>query len=353
MAGTRYSSQPGTSFHTRPVLTAMRILATRSSVASLILCLAIASLAAAQQQVSPVQPTGQRPLAAGAASPAPAQPQVGATVQAVGQAPPGFQLNALEQAMLDQVLDAWQVHSGKVNDFKCAFERWEYNAFSPKVNGQEAPLNKCTGELSYKKPDKGSFQITEVRTFKTNPPAADQAPNAPLAGDWVKQPTAIGEHWVCDGKSIFEYRHQDKQLVERPIPPQLQGQSIVDGPLPFLFGADAAKLKARYWLRIEQQPNKDIIWITALPRFQAQAADYSKVEIMLDRTRLLPTAMQVHMPDGSRHVYMFRLAEATVNNKFAIFDGLFARPRVPLGWKHVVEQPQMAQAANPPAADVK
>jgi hypothetical protein len=62
--------------------------------------------------------------------------------------------------------------------------------------------------------------------------------------------------------------------------------------------------------------------------------------------------MQVHMPDKSRHVYMFNLANATVNNKFAILDKLFARPRVPLGWKHVVEQPPMAQAANPqqPAA---
>ena len=55
---------------------------------------------------------------------------------------------------------------------------------------------------------------------------------------------------------MFEYRHDQKQLVERPIPPQLQGQAIVDGPLPFLFGAEAAKLKARYWMRIEQQANR-------------------------------------------------------------------------------------------------
>ena len=67
----------------------------------------------------------------------------------------------------------------------------------------------------------------------------------------------------------------------------------------------------------------------------------------MDRVRLLPTAMQVHMPNGSRDVYMFKLADATVNNKFAIFDGLFARPRVPRGWKHVVERPPAAQAANP------
>ena len=71
-----------------------------------------------------------------------------------------------------------------------------------------------------------------------------QQPPQPAKGDWVKQTDAIGEHWVCDGKSVFEYRHDQKQLVERPIPPQLQGKAIVDGPLPFLFGAEAAKLKA-------------------------------------------------------------------------------------------------------------
>jgi TIGR03009 family protein len=322
----------------------MRIFAT-GPIPSFLLCLAVVTPATAQQQVTPVQPTGQQPLAPGGQRQPAAPAQVPPAAPA--PAPPGFELNALEQAMLDQALSAWQTQSGKVNDFKCSFERWEYNAFSPKVNGEEAPHNKSKGELSYKKPDKGSFQITEIRTFKTNPPAPGQAPDAPLTGDWVKQPDAIGEHWVCDGKSVFEYRHQDKQLVERPIPPQLQGQSIVDGPLPFLFGAEAAKLKARYWLRVEQQPNKAIIWITALPRFQAQAADYRKVEVMLDSTRLLPTAMRVEMPDGSRHVYIFDLAKATVNNKLGIFQGLFARPRVWPGWKHVVEQAPMAQAAKP------
>jgi hypothetical protein len=32
---------------------------------------------------------------------------------------------------------------------------------------------------------------------------------------------------------------------------------------------------------------------------------------------------------------------------------VFARPRVPLGWKHVVEQPPVAQAANPQQPGVK
>ena len=74
------------------------------------------------------------------------------------------------------------------------------------------------------------------------------------------QTNAIGEHWVCDGENVYEYRHDQKQLVVRPIPPAMQGQAIVDGPLPFLFGAEADKLKARYWMRAEQpqNPNDDL-----------------------------------------------------------------------------------------------
>ena len=260
------------------------------------------------------------------------------------QIPAGFELNALEQARLDQVLDAWQVESGKINTFKCSFERWEYNvAFGP---GHNIPLNKDKGEVSYHRPDQGSFQITEINVFQAQPTPTGQQPAAQPQAAWVKQPNAIGEHWVCDGKSVFEYRHDQKQLVERPIPPQLQGQAIADGPLPFLFGADAAKLKQRYWIRLEQETASEF-WLVAKPRYQAQAADFTHVEVMLDRQRLLPKAMQVHLPNGSRHLYVFDIANASLNNPLARLQALFERPRTPLGWKRVVEDMPLEQAAQP------
>jgi TIGR03009 family protein len=292
----------------------------------------------AQQQAAPPAATPQQAQQAQGQQQAAVQPQ----------APQGFQLNALQQALLDQVLDAWQKKSGEIRTFKCSFERWEYDvAFGP---GKDIPLNKNKGELSFQNPDKGSFQIKEITTWQAKNPVQGQAPAAQAQGDWAPQPNAIGEHWVCDGKSVFEYRHDQKQLVERPIPVQLQGQAIVDGPLPFLFGAEAAKLKARYWLRVDQQGNEDQVWLTALPKYQAQAADFKAVEVILDRQRLLPTHMQVHLPNGSRHVYMFDIPNASVNNPLAILQALFERPRVPLGYKRVVEQMPVVQAAQPAPA---
>lgn len=304
----------------------------RPTLAGFVFCFLGLPCAYAQQPAAGVVPQAQVP----AGAPQPQQPV---------QPPQGFDLNQQQQIQLDLTLDAWQKKSGAINTFKCSFQRWEYDvAFGP---NQEIPLNKNLGELSYHRPDKGSFQITEINTFQANPVApGQQAPNPPQ-GNWVKQPNAVGEHWVCDGKSVFEFQHQQKQLIERPIPPQLQGQGIVDGPLPFLFGAEAAKLKARYWMRLESQPNEQEIWLTAEPRYQAQAADFSKVEVILDRQQLLPKAMQVHMPNGSRHVYMFDLSNASINGPFALLQGLFQRPRTPFGYKRVVEQIPVAQAEQP------
>jgi TIGR03009 family protein len=333
---------------------------TRSATTALSFCLpalATVSTALSQGQLGPPQAVPQN--AAPAAQLQQAVPQPRQIAPAEAQPPQGFQLNQLEEAELDQVLNTWQVQSSKITSFKCEFERWEYNkAFGPIINNKMAPLNKNRGELSYNKPDKGSFEIKEINTFKQEPastgqqPPAPGQPPAPLKGDWVKQPEAIGEHWVSDGKSIYEYQPQNKQVVERPIPPQLQGQAIVDGPLPFLFGAEAAKLKQRYWMKIlhapgdQQNPNQ--IWLLALPKFQQQAADFKEVQVIFNRQQMLPEAMQMTLPNGDRHAYMFNLKDAKANGVGDWLQGLFDKPRTPWGWKHVVENmPAVAQVPQP------
>jgi TIGR03009 family protein len=270
----------------------------------------------------------------------------------VPQPPEGFQLNQLQQAELDQVLDAWQQASAKISTFDCPFQRWEYNlAFGPK--NQDIPLHKNQGTLGYQKPDKGSFQITEVNTFREQPVPAGQQPPAQQQGNWVKDPNAIGDHWVCDGTSVYQYRQDLKQVVEYPIPPQFQGQAIVDGPLPFLFGADAKKLQSRYWLRVDHPQDQDPnhIWLVAKPKYREQAADFTEITVILDRQqRLLPRYMRVFMPNGNHDVYIFDIDKADVNGLFnRVKATIFSRPSIPKGWKHVVENMPMQQAAQPAA----
>jgi TIGR03009 family protein len=296
-------------------------------------------VAPAQVAPGPVAP-GQAP--AGQPGAAPQQPMG-----------PPFQINQIDEQFVMQVLQMWEAESAKVKTFNADFERWEYDAvWGP---GLDQALIKSTGTLSYSKPDKGSFKIDQINRWTKKDP---QDTTANAAGDYVEQRDEVGEHWVCDGKAVYEYNHRTKQLVVTSIPEQMRGQSIVDGPLPFLFGAEARKLMERYWIR-SKESNAQQLWLEAYPKRQVDAANYDHVEVMLDRKTMQPQAIQVHLPgqrgpDGKtpqRHVYMFH--DPTVNGKMeAWFGNLFSAPRTPLGWTRVVQQNPAdvaPQAANPNA----
>lgn len=264
---------------------------------------------------------------------------VGAHAQqaAAPQAPAGFQLSAVEQAYLDQVLTLWEQESGKIDTFNCDFTRLVYDpVFGPGKDpntGQQLHKNQEEGTVSYQRPDKGSFHIKKVHAWDAK------------AQQHVENPNIVGEHWVCDGENVYEYKHDQKQLVVRPIPPNMQGKNIADGPLPFLFGAEAEKLKQRYWLRVDPRAPEGSIWLAAAPKRRADAANYRLVELMLDAKQMLPNAMRVTAPDNSQTTYTFDLPEASVNSRMtALWNTLFQAPKTPWGWKRVVEQPQAAAA---------
>ena len=254
-----------------------------------------------------------------------------ASAAAAQQAPEGFELSPTDAVQLDRVLSEWERRSGEVRTFSCDFTRLVYDpVFGP---GADVARAIEQGTVSYQQPDKGSFQIKESSAWD----AKQQS--------HVANPDAAKEHWVCDGRSVYEYKHEAKQLVERPIPPEMQGKNIADGPLPFLFGAEAEKLKARYWLRVDPQSPPGAYWLVAMPKRQADAANYRRVELMLDAQRVLPSAMRVTAPDGSRTTYEFDLAGASINSRVTeLFGRVFQAPSTPWGWKRVVEAPTTAQA---------
>jgi TIGR03009 family protein len=268
-----------------------------------------------------------------------APPQANAAAAAPAAAP--FQLTEQETQYVAQTLQVWEAESAKINTFNANFDRLEYD----KVWG---PPNKhmieSTGVLSYSKPDKGSFKIDKIsRWTKADP--KNMAPDAP--GEYVEQKEEVGERWVCDGKAIYEYENRLKQLRVTSIPEPMRGQAIVDGPLPFLFGAEAKKLMDRYWIRPLAHPT-DIV-LEAFPKRQADAVNYDAVQVMLDPKDMHPKAIKVIMPGGQQeHVYVFQ--PPTINGQIEKwFGSLFSAPRTPFGWTKVVMNEAEAQAANPAA----
>ena len=89
------------------------------------------------------------------------QPDPRANQATVHGAP--FQLSSAEQQFVNQVLMMWENQSNQINTYSCDFQRWEYDpVFGP---SGEIPLIKSQGQLTYAKPDKGSFKITDIHRW--------------------------------------------------------------------------------------------------------------------------------------------------------------------------------------------
>ena len=153
----------------------------------------------------------------------------------------------------------------------------------------------------------------------------------------AKDPTQ-SEQWLCDGKSIFQFDYPRKLVTEFVMPPELQGKGIGDGPLPFVFGIEAEKLKQRYFMRIITPPNvQNEVWMEAYPRYQQQAAEFSKVQVILQISgptkALLPYAIQIYSPNGKDRI-VYQLHNPSINPRviFGVLDRDWSKLSVPFGW---------------------
>ncbi len=247
-----------------------------------------------------------------------------------------FQLTPQQEAELDMTLKSWETSSGAVKTFHSDFIRWEYD---PVWGPQNSAKTEANGVVRYQAPDKGLFQISVAKNYN-----ATTSKFEPSNDDSQK------EHWVCDGTYVFHVNHKDKKMIKTELPPNMRGTQIADGPLPFVFGQKADKLKARYWVRVVTPPDiKDQIWLEAFPKYQADAANYKKVDLILDAKKLLPLAIQTHDPNPQtniRVVYQFSghqinavLANAWLWN--------FIEPKVPSGYKLVEERYPTEPAPQP------
>jgi len=232
-----------------------------------------------------------------------------------------FTLTAHQQAQVDWVLRAWEQRSAGIKTFECSFTRFEYDGVFGDPN---KPRFIDEGRIKFAAPDKGMFQVDGARA----------------------------EHWICDGTSIFEYNFQKKQLIQYKLPPELQGKAIADGPLPFLFGAKADKLKQRYFLRLVTPPGvQGQVWLEAWPRFQQDAANFKQAQLILTTSDMQPFALQTNLPNGkSRTVYRFTDVKVNTNDLLRFLKGDAFRARTPLGWQKIVEEPPAATAARAPGS---
>ena len=279
------------------------------------------------------QPPAPQRVAVVPGQPVPQQ-QPGVPKQAGPQQP--APLSPEQQAALDRLLAAWEARNAAVTTWSCTFHKWEYNAWSPADGGGERlAFSESSGEIKYAAPDKGLFRVKESTQWN------------PETRRYEKRTGDTGEHWVCNGTSIYEFRHSERQLRETRLPPEMQGKAISDGPLPFVFGAKADTLRKRYFMRIITPPGvTDQIWLESSPRYQADAANFAKVELILQARELMPFAIQVFKPGGQdRDVYQFDPRTSLIDKGLDMLRD-FSKPVTPLGYKFILDD----VSSSPPQA---
>ena len=130
----------------------------------------------------------------------------------------------------------------------------------------------------------------------------------------------------------------------------LTGKAIANSPLPFLFGAEAKKLKQRYFLRIITPANaKGQIWLEAFPRYQQDAANIHVAQFIIAAHDMSPVGLRLIQPNEKDYV-SYQFYNIVVNNPLRLFKGDPFRASTPLGWQKIVEQPTPpAQASRGPS----
>lgn len=257
-----------------------------------------------------------------------------------------FQISAEHARYLDSVLNYWEKSSSQIKLYECNFTRWQYDPVFARVvdpkTGHLMAKTIASGVIKFAEPDKGLYEVE--KQYRLVPPRArgDRPTYAP-AGE-------IGlEKWICDGKAVFEFDYPRKRLVERPLPEEMQGKAIAEGPLPFLFGAKAEQIKERYWVRvITPKDTKDEYWLEVHPKRQEDAARYKKVEVILSKEPFLPKAIHIYDVNYDPRQNPARSSFAFENRKInpsdylnqldllKLFHKEFFRPDTPGGWEKTV-----------------
>jgi len=260
--------------------------------------------------------------------------------------PPFEPLTAQEQKYLDDVLNYWEQRSKSIERYRCEFQRWEYDpVFGPA--GTFKTYSK--GEIKYEAPDKGLFKVNEVWDYKAPAQRGEKA-------KYVKRDGESGEHWICDGNTIIELDPKAKRLIQRELPPHMRGKAITDGPLPFLFGADTVKMKQRYWIRRLPVPEGAKEYrLQAYPKTRQDAVNYQKVDVIIAQEDFLPKGLVIYdrnfdqRKNPARTTFTFEKRQTNWNmllDQLQPWKSQFHKPKVPYGWKKVVEKFQAPQGSQ-------
>jgi TIGR03009 family protein len=207
---------------------------------------------------------------------------------------------------LEKILKDWEFQTSKFETMAGGFSRFKYD----KTFEVE---KRAEGKFVYKAPDKGNYELRAAQIDKDAVSKKVGKDGTP----YVVKPDEP-ERWVCNGKKVIKINDKEKTYEEVDIPPESQGQNIIDGPLPFLFGMQAEKAKRRYKLSLLKHKNTDEIWLQVIPRTRGDSANWVKAKVIIEAKTFKPKAVFLEDPTGGESVHVFK--DIVINEKRGFFD---------------------------------
>jgi TIGR03009 family protein len=278
---------------------------------------------------------------------------IGPESQPLIQAPPWVPLPPAHEQHLQEILRYWENEARKIERYECQFTHWVFGMdknHQPLLdaNGREAAQEIYRGTIKYMAPDKGMYQVKDAWTL-----------DLPTKQHTKESLERMGQHWICDGRYIYEFNYRQKELRKIELPPDARGDAISRGPIPFLFRASNQEIQSRFWLRvITPKGVENEYHLEAVPKSQGDRAQFSSAILIIAQEDFLPKAIIMFPPaavEGApkRDQYVFE--NRKVNWTFTdVLQGLkfwardFFDPPTPDGWR-LIEQP-FADAHSLPAA---
>jgi TIGR03009 family protein len=233
-----------------------------------------------------------------------------------------------ELAQLQALLQNWQVQSQGTKTLESKFTRWHFDMFAAPAG---VHATRADGVLKYAAPDKGLFRVDRLVFF------AGMQEDKP---QYQEQPGQHGEHWVCNGTQLIEFDRGNEECRIQDLPAEMQGQQILNSPLPFVFNLDAQQIQQRYWVRQVQAPKPGIVLVEAWPKRQDDRAQYKLVQIALDDKTYMPQALIMYAPNFDPkkspkwdHYEFTEVKRNAIGAGFQKFLGNFIAEKPPATWK--------------------
>lgn len=268
------------------------------------------------------------------------------------QIPLPFTLTPQQAADVDRLLARWEAWNAGLKTFDCQFKRWTYDiVFGPP--GQAKYID--VGTIKYAAPNRLLLRVDRTEKDGREIPIDDNR----------------AEHWVFNGKSVFNFDPDRERLLEYRLPTEIAERQLVDGPLSFgfviaifnqwlhggptcryPFAATADQLKRDYYIREVPCVNPPgMVSLEAYPRTRHIANCLSKLALIFNANDMSPFALKIVQPnDRDYTVYQFFNAAANAPVPQDAEDPF--QPEPPPGWTKLVEG-QPALLSIPPPKDNK